>query len=262
VAGTTSIVRLTEEDGGPVVWAREIGVLFHIDAGPADPGSRARALHALEGILKRASGYHQKRAKQEKGGNNKAKGPDEDLDLEALRPLFRGEVRALVRAGRADAVLNAVDLFAGMKIKPVIVGGEEADRVASEIAGRVAGVILGPDLLALREGRWENRAALLAEAGIPVLFGSFQEGGAEALGLTAAFAVRHGLGEGEALAALTGGVGEVLGFGEDSRPGVLRRGAPADLVVFSGDPFLATSRVRLVVAGGDIRHPAEGGVQP
>jgi len=257
VRGTTSLVRVAKEKGLPVVQKREVGILFHVDGGPEAGGSRARTLHALEGLLKRAKGYHEKRTQKGKGARKLSQGPDEDLDMEALRPMFRGEVRALVRAGRADAVLNAVEVFAGHGIKPVVVGGEEADRVADRIAGKVEGVILGPEVLARREGKWVNRPAVLLEAGVPVLFGSFDGAGAEGLGLAAAFAVRHGLGSDEALQALTGGAGAVLGLGDGPRPGLLERGGPADLAVWSGDPFEATSRLLLVVAGGEVAWPPD-----
>jgi imidazolonepropionase-like amidohydrolase len=36
---------------------------------------------------------------------------------------------------------------------------------------------------------------------------------------------------------------------------LLERGGPADLAVWSGDPFEATSRLLLVVAGGEVVWP-------
>jgi imidazolonepropionase-like amidohydrolase len=154
--------------------------------------------------------------------------------------------------------VKVAELFGKYDIRPVIVGGEEADRVAARLEGKVAGVVLGPEVVTWRGGERVNRASGLAEAGVPFLLGSFASGGAEGLGLAAAFAVRHGLDRRDALRSLTGGAGEVLGLGEGPRPGTLLRGSPADLVVYSGDPFEATSRVLLVIAGGEVIHPSEG----
>lgn len=267
VRGTGSLLHAATGRPGWVAAVEEVGVLFHVGGGPHDEGSRAEALHALEGFLHRAKGYHTKWEAWEKRDEKKEDGekprrrkkkekepekPDVDLDLEPLRDVFRGRSRALVRVGRGEAILEAVDLFQGHGIEPVIVGGEEAHRVAADLRGKIHGVILGPALLDRQGNRELLRAARLQRHGIPVAFGSFG-GSGEGLGLTAAFAARHGLDPATALQAVTGGVGPILGLDEEARPGTLAVGSPGDLVVFSGDPLDATSRILLVVAAGRIR---------
>ena len=71
-----------------------------------------------------------------------------------------------------------------------------------------------------------------------------------ALPLTAAYAVRYGLDPFDALKALTINPARMLKL--DSRMGSIERGRDADLVLFTGDPFAMTSRVKIVIIGGAV----------
>lgn len=88
--------------------------------------------------------------------------------------------------------------------------------------------------------------AFLAARGIPFAFGTM--GSARDPVVTAALAVREGLGGDQALLALSSRPAEILGLAE--RIGSLRPGADADLVVWSGDPFSLLARVEAVLIDG------------
>ena len=74
--------------------------------------------------------------------------------------------------------------------------------------------------------------------------------GARDLPLLAAWAVRHGLGPSAAVKALTLDSARLLGVAD--RVGSLEQGKDADLVLLTGDPFDAATRVRAVWIGGRV----------
>ena len=73
----------------------------------------------------------------------KPKSPGIDAKLEPLRPRMRGEKAVVVEVDREDEILECVEAFEDAGIKPVLFGAQDAWRVADEIRGRVAGVLLG-----------------------------------------------------------------------------------------------------------------------
>lgn len=166
----------------------------------------------------------------------------------ATRPVF-------VEAGKADDIVKAVLLAEEHGLKIVIVGGQEADRVADFLAARKIPVVLdlGFDddrVTAEYEGRTSPRAAArLARAGVPLAMR-----GGNGMLMSAAWAVRGGMEPADAIRALTLGAAEL--FGLDKRVGVLQAGRDADLLVLSGDPFHPATRVRRVYVDGEAVYEA------
>lgn len=94
---------------------------------------------------------------------------------------------------------------------------------------------------------------LLHEAGIPfAIMSDYPCVPLQYLAVTAAMAVREGLPEEAALAAIT--INAARAAGIDSRVGSLEAGKDADVAVFSGHPFAYTSRCVLTVIDGEIAH--------
>ena len=86
---------------------------------------------------------------------------------------------------------------------------------------------------------------------------AFASGGATAsaqLPLLAAYAVRNGLEPFDALKSLTVNPSRMLKL--DARLGAIERGRDADLVLFTGDPFSPSSRVKVVIVDGKIVYEA------
>ncbi|MGD8237596.1 MAG: amidohydrolase family protein, partial [Armatimonadota bacterium] len=134
-----------------------------------------------------------------------------------------------------------------------------------EMARRRTPVILGPfyyypsGYSQAREG-WDvnwNNAGLLAEAGVKVALASNDAAGPANLLLWAALAARHGLPPEDALKAVTTNPAEILGVA--NRVGSLRKGRDADLLVVSGDPLAATTRIEKVLINGRVVFEAESG---
>ncbi len=175
--------------------------------------------------------------------------PGINLALEPWRDVFRRKSPIFCRAHAAAEVLGALKVVKEeAKVGLVIVGGDEAWRAGADLKKADVGVLLGPRVVYVTEGRTVNAARSLATAGVPFGFASDAAAGARDLPMLAAWAVRHGLGPSAAVRALTLDGARLLGVAD--RVGSLEPGKDADLVVLSGDPFGAATRVQAVYVDG------------
>jgi hypothetical protein len=188
------------------------------------------------------------------------------------RPLQAGDVRLLTPTGRevlgrylaggrmAFAVDSAADIrqvlaFArAHRVSPVIIGGAQAPQVASQLAQARVPVVL--EALQNLPGSFDQlgstleNAALLQRAGVPIVFTHFSAdtNTAHKVRQGAGVAVANGLPWDAALAALTSTPADVFGLGAGA--GRIAVGAPADVVLWSGDPLEVTSYAEQVWIGG------------
>jgi imidazolonepropionase-like amidohydrolase len=169
--------------------------------------------------------------------------------LEPYRALFGGQIPALVEARRADAIKLAVQIFRDeFKLRTVLLGAEDGFRVANLLAEKGLAVAVGPEFVQTVQDQTINTAQVLANRGIPFSFQSKATTGVKTLPLAVQYAVRCGLGSEDALAGLTSGPAKLLSI--DNRIGTLAVGRDADLVVLSGPPFEASTRVLAVMIDG------------
>jgi hypothetical protein len=157
----------------------------------------------------------------------KPKAPKRDEKLEPLRRAMEGEAALVIEVDRAADVVACVEACARVGIRPVLYGALEAHLVLDEIAGRVAGVLLSPQVVVSfgepeRGTDYRTPYSDLQNAGIPVAFQSEAEEGAIDLPLRAAFAVANGMSPEGALRALTADAAAMLAI--DERVGRLARG--------------------------------------
>ena len=179
--------------------------------------------------------------------------PDYDAKLEALAPVLRGEVPAHFHAHRADDIATAVRLSKEFGLKYVIVHGTEGYKISDLLATEGAAVITGPCLTDRSKpelvGQTLENPALLAKAGVRVaICTDHPETPIQYLPLCAAMAVRGGMGEEEALAAITRNPAEIAGIGH--RVGTLTPGKDADIVVTQGHPFDWNGKITAVFLEG------------
>jgi imidazolonepropionase-like amidohydrolase len=208
--------------------------------------------------LPRASRSEPRREKKEAAEEpkDKPKAPGVDDKLEPLRRAIHGQAAVVVRVDRRDEIRACVEAFEQAGIKPVLLGAEDAWRVADELVGRVAGVLLDQQVL---EGdprggleSLRNRYALLESAGIPLAFQSNAEEGAAELSLHAAYAVSLGMSPDGALQALCAGAARM--FTIDDRVGLIAEGRDGDVLLLDGPPLEPGTRVlRAWVAGEEVR---------
>ncbi len=168
--------------------------------------------------------------------------------LEPFRPLFAGTIPALVEAKREDAIRLAVTICRDeYNLRTILIGAEDAWRVADLLAEKSVAVIAGPELVHTVDRTEVNLPLALAMRGVPIGFQSQATDGAKNLPLAVGFAVRHGLGSDEAIHGLTAGPARFLGL---NTIGILAAGKDADLVVLSGMPFELSTRVLAVMIDG------------
>ncbi len=167
---------------------------------------------------------------------------------DALAALVRGAQLGWLTAPAGADVLTALELAGEFRLRLALIHTHDAHEVAELLAGKVAGVIIGP-LDPLAGPRDAAAAGRFAARGVPVaLAGGLPVRPADNLRIAAAIAARAGLPSEVARRAITATAAELLGVGD--RVGSLRAGCQADIVVFSGDPLDLRSRVLAVYVAG------------
>lgn len=180
----------------------------------------------------------------------KPKAPRVDANLEPWRAALHDKTSVIVTANRDDEILDAVAAFEGVGIKPILMGAEQAHRVADQIAGRVKGVLPDADQLRTGDGLIpSNRFAELQSAGIPVAFHSNAEEGAGELLMLANYAVIEGMSPSGAVRALTADAAKMLGI--EGRVGRLAAGLDADVLLLSHGPTQFGAMVQRTWIGGE-----------
>jgi hypothetical protein len=183
------------------------------------------------------------------------KEPKRDDALDPYRKLFAKEIPAVIDARDVPAIENATRAFrTDFGLETVILGSADSAFASDLCFERGASVALGPDFLLERRGAIVNAAEALASQGVTIGFASSAPSGTRHLPLSAGFAIRNGLDSFDALKALTVSPARMLRL--EARLGSIERGRDADLVLFSGDPFSMTARVRVVIVDGKIVHDA------
>jgi imidazolonepropionase-like amidohydrolase len=179
------------------------------------------------------------------------KEPKKDEAMEAYRKLFAKEIPALVAARDLPSIENATKAFRGdHNLEMIVTGAEDAAYAGYVVFARGASLAVGPEFLRERRGARINSAEALASQGVTVAFSSGGSTAAARLPLLAAYAVRNGLEPFDALKALSVNPARMLKL--DGRIGSVERGRDADLVLFTGDPFAPSSRVKVVIVDGKV----------
>jgi imidazolonepropionase-like amidohydrolase len=176
------------------------------------------------------------------------------LLLEALVPAVTGEVPVLFAVSRERDIrtlLLFLEKFPDMK--GVVVGGDQAFRVANELAERdipvIVSSVLSPtaDLDDPISAAWRN-AGILHAAGVKVSFCTNDIANVRNLPYFAAKSVAFGLPKEEGLRAVTLNAAEILGLGDVM--GSIDAGKRADLIVTDGDPLQIVTQVERAFIGG------------
>lgn len=177
-----------------------------------------------------------------------------DIRHEALVPALRGEVPVFVLANTVEQIESAVRWGVKRKLRIVIVGGHEARGCVALLKEHQVPVIIdGVHRLPRRDDVAYDEAftlpADLHAAGVKFCIGTGSDYSNDRnLPYHAATAAAYGLGEQNALAAITKNAAEILGVGEQL--GSLKAGMDATLFVSTGHPFELTSKVEMAFIQG------------
>jgi imidazolonepropionase-like amidohydrolase len=214
-------------------------------------GSRGIAVERLRELFDDARDYARRRSSHER--NQTRDYAARRLDLAALGEVLRGKTPLVVRVNRGSDISAALRLAKEIGIRIVIEGGVEAWKVRDELAAARVGVILDPfDNLPMSFDQIhvvDDAAARLVAAGVDVAISVIGDAATvRTLRQRAGVAIANGLSWDAALAAVTTTPARLFGLADRGR---IARGAAADVVVWSGDPFELSSRAELVFCQGE-----------
>ncbi len=215
------------------------------------PNTRMATAAIIRENLAKAQEYLHKKQKAE--GDPEEEAPEFDAKLEALCPVLSGQIPAHFHAHRADDMATAIRIAKEFNLRYVLVHGTEGHRIVDYLAKQGAPVIVGP-LLTDRskpELSHQNPAnpAILTGAGLKVaICTDHPEIPIPYLALSAAVAVKGGMREEDALAAITLIPAQILGISQQA--GSLTPGKQADIAVFDRHPFDVSAKTIAVFIGG------------
>lgn len=266
---------LSGNEVGKVTWGSVEGITVNRNVFYSFPWNRRSPLDKskVRDDLERVRGYLRDVAAHEieKQTNKDAKAPDKEWlkgRYEDFRKLLTRETTAIATANSASELRELAELAGGFGFKLVIRDAIEGWIVADELGRAGVDVILTPrdnaepDLDANRPtGSTIENAAILHNAGVRVAIVPSQTGlsmgglaGRDLLHLNmeAAFAVRGGLSNDDALRAITIDAARILGVG--SRVGSIEVGKDADLIVCDGDILHYMTQVHYTIVNGRLTY--------
>jgi len=178
-----------------------------------------------------------------------------DRQLQALIPVTKGEMPVFMAADSARDIRSAVEFAKREKLRIVITGGREANKVAELLRQENVPVILGSiiTLPAREDDPYDAPFTLpseLAKAGVKFALTSPGSSEVRNLPYEAGFAQAYGLSHEQALRAVTLAPAEILGVGD--RLGSIEPGKVADLVVTNGDLLEIQTQVKTLFIAGKI----------
>ncbi len=180
--------------------------------------------------------------------------PDRNVVLESLVSYVRGEQPVIFRADREAEIRGAIRFAEEMKLKPIILGGNDAWKVATLLKEKNVPVILtGVFTLPIREddaydSLYENPLKL-QQAGVRFCI-STGDSGPEVRNLAqyAGMAASFGLSKADALKAVTLYPAQIMNVSD--RLGSIEAGKMANLVVTDGDLLEIRTRIRYLFIDG------------
>src|SRR5262245_6396831 len=214
--------------------------------------ANARELEQLRKMLRDAEAYG--RAQDAYAKDRSLPRPDRNVVFEALVPYVRGERPVIFRADREAEIRGAIKFADEMKLKPIILGGNDAWRVGSLLKEKNVPVILtGIFSLPSREDDnydvlYEN-AAKLQQAGVRFAI-STGDAGPEVRNLAqyAGMAAAYGLSKADAVKAVTLYPAQIMNVAD--RLGSIEPGKMANLVVTDGDLLEIRTHIRYLFIDG------------
>ena len=195
-----------------------------------------------------------------------------------LREVLAGKRPLRVQARKRDVIEAAIRLTREFGIPLILEEATEAYHLVPMLKANGVDVIFGP--LAERPrgpraGTGESNnpclrtPVLLAEAGVRFCLTANDRREEDGLWAQGMLATRYGLSVAKTVEALTSTPAKILGGNVATRIGELTAGRDADVVVWSGSPFEATTRPVLVLVNGEaavgalpqVKAPAKTGSQ-
>jgi len=210
-----------------------------------------RQIESLKKKLEEAQAYAQAKEARAKDPGIPARATD--LVLEALIPVIKGELPVLMTANSAAEIRGAIEIAAKFKLRLIINGADEAEKVASLLKEKSIPVIIGPVTeVPNREDdgydRNYSQAGELQKAGVRFAFQTNDAAYVRNLPFQAGTAAAFGLAKEEALKSVTIYPAQI--FGVDKLIGSIEVGKVANLIVTDGDPLEFRTNVKHMFING------------
>jgi len=243
---------------------------FGAVGGPRYPSSLMGVFAVLRQSLIKAQQYREMQKLYESSGRNGLPRPGYDAISEALLPVLDGKLPVVFSADSAEQIRRAIRFADEFKLRPIILGGAEAWRVADVLKVRKIPVLVSLSLQPPAQGRLFGASAEPTEppANSPGRVAAEENPGKlEKAGVQWAFAtgawerpdqireklravIARGLSADVALKALTVYPAEILGA--SGQMGTIEKGKIANLAMADGDLLELRTRFRGVMIDGQI----------
>ena len=240
------------------------------------PGSLMGVFATLRQMMLDAQRYRDSMAIYERNPRGTRR-PETDRSLAALIPVVDGRMPVVMLANTEREISRALDLASEFKLRLIIAGGREADRVAERLAKQQVPVLLSlnlprrttaaipeadPETLRVLRERVDAQqtAGKLVKAGVRFAFQSGSLTDMSDLMANARRVIENGLQSADAVRAFTIWPAQILGV--ESQLGSIEAGKIANLTVSRGDLFARDARVAHVFIDGrpvDLRPAGPGG---
>ncbi len=210
------------------------------------PVTRMAIAAQLREMLFKAREYHENKEK-----------PAYDMKMESLIPALEKQVPLKIHVHRADDILTALRIVKEFNLNVTLDHCSEGHLIKEYIKESGASAIVGPTLGFRTKFETKNKTfetpGILNKAGIltaittdhPVV--PLRE-----LRVCAAYAARYGMGQEEALKAITIYPAQIVGL--DDKIGSIEVGKDADIVLWSGNPLEVFSEAKMVLIDGLVMH--------
>ncbi|HYE65837.1 MAG TPA: amidohydrolase family protein [Pyrinomonadaceae bacterium] len=214
--------------------------------------TRDKQVEQLRAILRDAEAYG--RAQDAYARDNKLPRPNQNVLLASLVPFVRGERPVIIRADREAEIRAAVRFADELRLRPIILGGNDAWKVTALLKERNVPVILTGVLdLPMREDDYYDtlyaNAAKLQQAGVRFCISTGDTGAnVRDLPYHAGMAAAFGLPPAEAIKAITLYPAQIMNVADQM--GSIEPGKKANLLITDGDLLEARTHVRHLFIGG------------
>jgi imidazolonepropionase-like amidohydrolase len=239
------------------------------------PGSLLGVFSTLRQMMLDAQRYRDSMAIYERNPRGTRR-PDTDRSLAALIPVVDGRMPVVMLVNTEREITRALDLASEFKLRLIVAGGREADRVAERLAKQNVPVLLSlnlpkrttpamaevdPEPMRVLRERVEAQqtAGKLLKAGVRFSFQSGSLTDIADLMANARRVIENGLPAADAVRAFTIWPAQILGV--ESQLGSIEPGKIANLTVTRGDLFARDTRIAHVFIDGrpvDLKPPTGG----
>ena len=238
----------------PRVTTRSFDALFNPVQGNITEAitTRDRQLEQLRKLLRDAEAYG--KAQDAYAHDKSLPRPESNVMLASLVPFVRGERPVIIGVDREPEIRAAIRFAEEMRLRPILLGGNEAWKVAALLKEKNVPVILTGVLdLPVREDDFYDtlyaNASKLQEAGVRFCISTGDTGAhVRDLPYHAGMASSFGLPKDEALKAVTLYPAQILGVAD--RMGSIETGKMANLVITDGDLLEPRTHVRYLFING------------